>query len=414
MATLPQITIYRPLETSPDDWVASLMAKNPPEGFHFLHQKKGCVFSMATLDKYIDNEERYGIQPLETPNDQALKTMSSGEQKKALLTHLLQMEPDFMVLVDPYDNLDTISTERLKRYFHELSKTMILIQIISRITAAFHFSTQFYAFHHTLLQPFTSVQELHHYVLSTKNIQAITIPDPLFSPKTLGEELVSFHKVSVSFGNKKVLHQVDWTVKHGEFWHLVGPNGSGKSTLLQMITGDSTKAYGQEIYLFNKQKGTGESVWEIKKHLGYFTASMTTTFRGYDNLIHMLIAGLHDAIGLYVKPTETEIRLAMSWLRTIGLYPKREQQFRQLNEGEKRLLMTARAMIKHPPLLILDEPAIGLDDRYTKLLVDLINTFAEKSKSALIYVSHKQEKGLTPKYRLTLTPTPQGSKAKVG
>jgi molybdate transport system ATP-binding protein len=223
------------------------------------------------------------------------------------------------------------------------------------------------------------------------------------------DELVKFKNVTVRYGEKHVLNNISWTIRPNEFWQLIGPNGSGKTTLLTMISGENHKGYGQDLELFGLKKGTGESIWDIKKHIGYFTPSIIATFKGYQSLEHMLISGLHDSIGLYVKPTETEMHLAKEWLKVLHLHEKRHTYFHQLSEGEKRLLMTARAMIKYPPLLILDEPTVGLDRANTQLFVALINKIAEESQTTIIYVSHRTEHGLKPQFLFELKETPLGS-----
>jgi molybdate transport system ATP-binding protein len=163
-----------------------------------------------------------------------------------------------------------------------------------------------------------------------------------------------------------------------------------------MLTGENPKGYGQELFLFGKKKGSGESIWDIKKKIGYFTPSMTDKFTGYHSIENMLISGLNDSIGLYVQPTEAQLRLAKEWLIVIGMWKVKDARFHDLSMGQKRLVMTVRAMIKHPLLLILDEPTAGLDDASAQLLVTLVNKIAKESSTAIIFVSHRKEPGLDP------------------
>jgi molybdate transport system ATP-binding protein len=224
-----------------------------------------------------------------------------------------------------------------------------------------------------------------------------------------GNTLILLKNVSVSYFGKPILKDINWHVKRGEFWQLAGRNGSGKTTLLSMITGDNPKGYGQELYLFGHKKGSGESVWDIKKKLGYFTPAMMDRFRGYHSLEHMLISGLTDSIGLYVRPTEAQLRIGKEWLMLLGLWNLREQYFHDLSAGMQRLVLCARAMVKHPLLLILDEPTAGLDDQSAALFTALVNKFARESNTAIIYVSHRDETGLQPDAVLQLEMTPAGS-----
>ncbi len=224
------------------------------------------------------------------------------------------------------------------------------------------------------------------------------------------DPLVELKKVSVSYEGKPILKDIDWKIRPGEFWQLTGRNGSGKTTVLSMITGDNPKGYGQELYLFGRRKGSGESVWEIKRNIGYFTPAMIDRFGGYHPLEHMLISGLTDSIGLYVKPTEAQVRIARQWLQLLGLNRYRNTYFHDLGAGLQRLVMCARAMIKHPLLLILDEPTAGLDDESAALFVSLVNKIGSESQTSIIYVSHREEPGLNPQMVFHLENQGQGSR----
>ena len=389
-----------------------LEGKSVPE-FHKLAGQKGAVFSSDTLKKYIEKEEKHGIKILPTPNGQSLISRSSGEQKKALLSYILKQGPEFLVLVNPFDHLDTATSAWLKKELVQLSEAMILVQFSNRVEDLLPISASYYVLQQHQLQAYPSLRQLKAAVTgNTKNIIP-PVPQPL---KTVGfpsSSLVEFKQVSVDFYGKHVLNNINWTIKNGEFWQLIGPNGSGKSTLISMVTGDSHKGYGQNLFLFGKKKGSGESVWDIKKNIGYFSPAMISSFKGNHSLEHMLISGIHDSVGLYLQPSETEKHLAHKWLRALGLLEKKNILFSQISAGEQRLVMTARAMIKHPPLLILDEPTIGLDDRAASFFVQLVNHFAKESNSALIYVSHRTETNLEPSHVLQLFPSKEGSKAKI-
>jgi molybdate transport system ATP-binding protein len=217
----------------------------------------------------------------------------------------------------------------------------------------------------------------------------------------------------VAYGDTPILHAINWDIRPGEFWQLRGKNGSGKTTLLSMITGDNPKGYGQELILFGIKKGSGESIWDIKKKIGYFTPAMIDRFTGYHSLQNMLISGIMDSIGLYIKPTEVQIRLAGEWLALIGMRGMKETYFHDLSMGHQRLVMCVRAMIKHPLLLILDEPTAGLDDRSARLFVSLVNKIAEESKTAIVFVSHREEPGLQAKFEYELVESEKGSLGKV-
>ncbi len=393
--------------------IARILSGDIPSQLIELQHKKGMVFSSAELNRFIEKEERHGIKTLTWTTVQALRSFSSGEQKKALLHHLLSKHPEYLILVDPYDNLDVASAKNLKKQLTQLAKKLILVQFVSRTSDVLPVPSSYYRFQGGTLVSCPSFETLKLGEDVTNTTFIHSIPEVL-QPITIRDSvLVSFKGVSVSFYGKPVLKEIHWTIEKGDFWHLMGPNGSGKSTLLKMITGDSHKGYGQDLTLFGIKKGSGESVWDLKKNIGYFTPSMIRGFNGRQSLIHMLISGLHDSVGLYVKPSETELQLANDWLELLGLSKKGETAFREISEGEKRLLMTARAMIKHPPLLILDEPTVGLDDSNARSFVQLVNKMAHETHTAIIYVSHREEEGLYPTATYRLTPSSIGATGKI-
>lgn len=396
-----------------DQLVQNLLRNRDIPGLAELRQLKGLLFSRSEINRYMDEEERHDIKILTKDSEQALKTMSSGEQKKALLNYLLQQDPDFIILVNPYDNLDVATQAQLKEQLQDIASKKILVQLVSRLDDILPNTTHFFRLDGDNLHPYESADAFREQNKTGPVNFNGTIPTPL-SPINIDlKEIVSFKNVSVCFDGRKVLDEIYWTMKKGEFWQLIGPNGSGKSTLLSMITGDSHKGYGQDLTIFGQKKGSGESVWDLKQKIGYYTPAITNKFRGYHSLENMIISGLHDSIGLYVQPTDSEKQLANEWLHLLNLKNRKNDHFRDLSVGDKRLVMMARAMVKHPPLLILDEPTAGLDDSSANLFVALVNKIAKESDSTIVFVSHRKEPQLDPEYIFELHPSENGSKGMV-
>lgn len=391
--------------------VHDLFDESITEDFEELYNKKGVLFSRSEINRFMDEEERHDFKILTKNTSQSLKSMSSGEQKKALLHHLLNQKPGYLVLVNPFDNLDVATQAYLEEKLLTISKTTILVQLINRLNDVLPSTTDFFTLDNNKLHKYKSSKAFWEANKKTSSHFTDAIPPPIDSIKT-GVELINFNKVSVSFDGCQVLDNISWTIKKGEFWQLIGPNGSGKTTLLSMIIGDSHKGYGQDLSLFGKKKGSGESVWDLKKKIGYFTPAMMDKFSGYHSLQNMMISGFYDSIGLYNNPTDQKKRLSGLWLKLLGLYEKRNIQFLELTAGEKRLVMTARAMVKHPPLLILDEPTAGLDDTNARLFIDLVNKISQESETTIIFVSHRKEVGLHPQFDYILEMNKTGSTGK--
>jgi len=374
--------------------------------FKTFETKKGALFSPLALTKFIDQEERHGRSALHTTK-QALKTMSSGEQKKALLYHILETRPDYMILDNPFDNLDTDFQAELKQLLIQSSEDISFVQLVSRKSDVLPFIGHFGILKKGKFSILDSAD--HDTSFIDKTPFAGQIPKSIHQIRIEENSLIEFENVSISYANKPILKNIVWKIKKGDFWQLVGKNGSGKTTILSMIIGDNPKAFGQNIYIFGKKKGTGESVWDIKEKIGYFSSNMTDKFTGRHSVEHMLISGSTDSIGLYTTPTEAQKRTGKEWLLLLNLWEKRNTLFKNLSLGQQRLVMTARAMVKHPPLLILDEPTAGMDDSSARLLVALVNKMAAETDTSIVFVTHRAEPGLRPKSTYSLEMTSEGS-----
>lgn len=392
-----------------------LLSKNLTGVLANFNEIEGVLFSKISITDILEEEDRHGFTEVTKSLDRSLKSMSSGEQKRVFIHYLLAQNFDFMILDNPFDNLDIATRESLKTILCEASKNTIFIQLVHRERDLLPFIDNIITVenkYNFVLQP-DKQAFLQQYHTTQENHFPDEIPPPLRVYKGVHEELIKFQNVRVSYNEKLILQDITWTIRKGEFWHLRGPNGSGKTTILSMITGDNPKGYGQNLTLFGIKKGSGESVWSIKENIGYVTPSMTDLFSTRHTLEQMLISGFHDSIGLYVYPTDSEVHTAKSWLKLIGMENLTDKLFCMLSAGQQRMALVVRAMIKHPPLLILDEPIAGLDDYHSLLVVSLINKIAEESNTAILYVSHQDEEGLFPKKIFELIPTGNGSIGRV-
>lgn len=409
--TLKHYAIYGKQLSVNGKWIQKLLNGEANDGIKELNGKKAVLFSHVVLEEFIEEDYRHGSSQLVENNTRGIRTFSSGEKRKALLEYLLKQQPEFLVLDSPFDSLDRESVIDLQKRLSELSKNIPVVQIFKRSEDLLPFISEVLHIENEKILASYKSSEFKAPELPGKSNLFKTIPASPVKYEHIPEVLVELKKVSVNYENRKILTDVSWKVKKGEFWQLAGPNGSGKTTLLSMIYGDNPKAYGQDLFLFGNRKGSGESVWEIKRKIGYFSPAATELFTGIHTAEQMLISGLVDSIGLYQEPSAGQITVAGEWLKTLDLVEERETPFRKLPLLQQRMLLIARSMIKHPPLLILDEPSASLDEESALVLTNLINIISEESETAIIYVSHRHEKGLKPNFILQLSPSEKGSTA---
>lgn len=378
--------------------INQLLQGKATKPFTDFNHLKGVLFSTITLNEFIEEEAKHEHTDVLKNTSRTLKSMSSGERKKALLAYLLSQQPDFIILDNPFDNLDMASQKLLLDELTQIATNTAFIQLINRKSDKLSFITN----------TVTIVGETNN--INNKNYSfSHSIPPPIKEYQIDGKELVSFKNVTVKYEERTIVNTINWTINAGEFWQLVGPNGSGKTTLLTLINGDNPKAYGQDLCLFGKRKGSGETVWDIKEKIGYLTPAMTDLFSTRHSLEQMIISGFFDSIGLYKLPTDIQLKLANQWLVLLEMVHLKTTPFCKLSLGQQRMALIARAMVKHPPLLILDEPTSGLDDHNVAVLSALINKISAESTTAILYVSHRTEKDITPQFVYELMPTNEGS-----
>ena len=384
--------------------IEQIMQKNLLAPYINLAGLHGLLHSTITIDKLIDEEYRLDHFPIQTDENKNLESMSSGQQKKALLNYLIDQKPDYLVLDDVFSNADKATQTAIRERLMKLSSDIQLIQIVYRKADILPHAELVLSVDEE--NRITSAESLGDFTkrILPEHERRFRLPK-IYTETTCNiDPLIELHNVSVHYLDKQVLENVNWTIRKGEFWQLVGPNGSGKSSLVSIITGDNPRDYNQDITLFGRKKGSGETIWEIRKQIGYFTPNMTTRFHRNDTVLNMIISGFNDSVGLYTYPTDLQIEVALQWLDMLGS-DFRIKSFQDLTVGQQRMVMVARAMVKHPPLLILDEPTIELVDENIRLFIDMANAITATKQTAIIYISHRDEAEIQPSRIFELIPT---------
>lgn len=391
------------------DLVKKILTGNAPGQLSIFNKQNGMLFSDLAIADFIDEEHKHHSIEITKEENRQLQTFSSGERRKAFLKYCIAQNPDYIIFDNPFDHLDQLSRAELSERLVELSNHISIIQLEYQTEKILPFIVDMgYVEDNSFV-----ISKVQRVVKDVNTILKSKIPSYLFSIKEGYNNIIEFKKVSVCYGDKPIIRDITWEIKKGEFWQLIGPNGSGKSTILSLITGDNPKAYGQNITIFGNKKGGGESIWDTKKKIGQFSTNLTELFKRNHTVEQMILSGFFDSIGLYKLPSDLQRRKVEQWLKLIDMSHLKTTYFNRLSIGQQRLILIVRALVKQPPLLILDEPIEGLDAENTNLVTQLVNTLIERTEITIIYVSHTVETSLNPTNIYQLTPTDTGSTGKV-
>ena len=337
----------------------------------------------AGLDQERPLELLKGFELWERRNAPVIQ-LSSGEHKKLQLTKALMLKPQLLILDNPYTGLDVQSRANLNSQLEQACTEGMQLIMISNDSAEPACINRYARLQEGKIQ--TAVLPIPASAKATREVLAL--PEFLINPPLEEQQqLIRLKDVNVRYGQKEVLKNINWTVNTGEKWLLSGHNGSGKSTLLSLISGDNPQAYAQEMYLFGRQRGTGESIWDIKKQIGFISPELQWYFEPSSTLFQAVASGFFDTSGLFRSVSASQAQKVRELLAHFELSDESDTLLRQLPVGKQRLALLARAIIKNPPILILDEPCQGLDDEQTILLNNLVDQLCTAERT-LIYVGH--------------------------
>lgn len=326
--------------------------------------------------------------------------LSSGEMRKLQLVKTLMAEPKVLIMDNPFIGLDANTREQLRQLLETITSELKLqtILVLSKTDDIPDYITHVVEVRKMVVGRKMTLEEYRIQQrqkpisgLSDEKKELILNLEQGNGYAVNCDEVVKMNNVSIRYGNHNILDSLNWTVRKGERWALSGENGAGKSTLLSLICADNPQSYACDITLFGKERGTGESIWDIKKHIGYVSPEMHRAYNKDLRAIRIVASGLMDSIGLYAKPDENDYAKCRFWMNIFGLEGMENRTFLKLSSGEQRLVLLARAFVKDPDLLILDEPLHGLDDANRRLVKDIINTFVMRKDKTMIMVSHYKE-----------------------
>lgn len=335
--------------------------------------------------------------------ERKILSLSNGERKRVQLAEALVQKPDLLLFDQPFVGLDVHARETLFRILKKQKQTGITLVLVSepglippfadqQIELKFedkkqhHFNSGFDALKNEELNPFSD--------LSIKQQQAYN-------------SIVKMRNVKVMYGGEAVLSEINWEIKPGEKWLLQGHNGAGKTTLLSLISADNPQGYSNDLVLFDRKRGSGESIWDIKAKIGFVSPELHLYFirrRGLYNAaastevssssmkcLDVVLSGFKDEVGFTTTSSHMAIEKARKWLHLLDMEHLSNAPFLHVSLGEQRIILLARALVKSPDLLILDEPCQGLDSSQIERFTTVLNEVCRRNHTTLIYVTHRKE-----------------------
>ena len=330
---------------------------------------------------------------LENLMERYIISLSSGEFRRFQIAQMLCTGARIIIIENPYIGLD----EQNRAIVAELLQELVKISGVQLILLESRLPENLSLFSHIVLIEDGRVAKypLNEGLAAIKTAAVKTTAKDYSAAHSVtaecGKELLKLQNVSIRYGNRTILKDLSWSLKAGEKWALTGRNGSGKSTLLSLICADNPQAYSCNITLFGRKRGTGESIWDIKRNIGYLSPEMYKSYRKPLSVENIVASGLFDTIGLYVEPKEEHLQSVKRWMELFNLSRFRGTNYMHLSDGWQRMVLLARAFVKNPPLLILDEPFHGLDNKNRTLAAEIIESWCRQPEKSLIMVSHYKE-----------------------
>jgi molybdate transport system ATP-binding protein len=346
--------------------------------------------------RFRENRLRFirwlGIGPL---LHRRLISLSNGEQRKVLLVHALLRSPRLLILDDPFGGLDRATRARLKTVIQRLMRDDLPVLLLTNRPDELPPQTTHLLLvrNRRIIAQGTKRTVLQHPLarkLRSSLPSSSSSHPSLKTPRPPGRSvpLIECNHVTVRLGRQRILDDVTWTMRRGENWALLGPNGSGKTTLLSLIQGDNPQAYALNLRLFGLKPETTQTLWHLRRQIGWLSPELHLHYPSDWSCGDVVCSGFFNTVGLFEPCTSRQRAAARDWLRRFGLAERARDSFGELSLGDQRLVLLARAAVKKPKLLVLDEPCQGLDAAHRRSILATVDNIIRRTRAGLIFVTH--------------------------
>jgi molybdate transport system ATP-binding protein len=369
---------------------------------HFSGHLEAGAPASELLDALPRGDQAYRAELARMLNVEAVlrkpvSVLSVGETRKLLIARALLRHPRLLILDEPFNGLDAATQAQFAQILDRLGRHGVQMVLITHrpveIPKAF---THLLQLENGRLQWQGPIQDFFATRWDPVSEARLSAPPPSVQRTAAANDssaipLIRMRDICVRYGEHQVLQDISWTLREGEHWALVGPNGAGKSTLLKLITGDNLQGYANELVLFGRAKGSGESVWQIKQQIGYVADDLQLRYQKKMSGLDVVCSGFFDSVGLYRHCTQTQRQAAQACMERTGIRELGSRLFSKMSFGQQRMVLIARAMVKSPRLLILDEPCNGLDPGNRQRVLEMLDGIGRRSAASLLYVSHRSD-----------------------
>ena len=384
------------------DLYESELKKNDTDYLNKIDPGTQTMTFLEDLEKYAGLIEAFGMT---ASLDKGYRQLSTGQSRKLMILSQISKGVSCLVIQSPYDGLDLKSCQEMnKALFHLHQQKTQLIIFVNNTGDIPSWCTHVGVMSHGRLTHQGGRQEIMGILEQKLNTQSpdfqASIQD-LYKSRVIDLKknsdhkeqtpLVRLNKGFAGYGGVTIFKDLSLSINQGDHTLVTGPNGCGKSTLLQVITGDHPACYQNYLKIFGIQRGTGESIWDLKQHMGIVSSELHRNYNVPGTTLHCIISGLFDSIGLYRPYNNLQEQKAMTWLGRLNMDREACTPFRQLEYAQQRLALIARALIKVPRLLILDEPTQGLDESNRKAVLNFLEDVAKEDLCTILYVSHRKD-----------------------